>query len=416
MSEPLVSVVIPTYNRADELRETLTSLTAQRLAAQHFEVVVADDGSSDSTAEMARSFESRLALRYHYQEDRGARAALARNSGARLATAEVLAFLDAGTIAGPDFVQGHLDQHAEGGPPRVVIGYTYGYRPFDPTPGLAQNVAALSADEVRALYGDDPSFQDTRHRQFAMVDFDVHALPLPWIMSWTVNLSVRAEQFWRVGGFDEDFTGWGAEDLDLGLRLYKAGTRFVLGRAAWAIESPHERDPSGKSDQVTRNAMRMLTKFPEPATELNWAWFATGEWLVQQDSLALHERYAELLAWTEQTRDLHADATIDKAARDLPQGSSVAVFGCGASLPAWMPGALSRCALFDFDPAAVAEAEKRLPGQTHHGLGVRTALPDRSVDLVVLTPRLRGIWRSYGKAILAEAERVGRNVSDLSQG
>lgn len=411
-----MSVVIPTYNRAAELHATLTSLAGQRLPPERFEVVVADDGSSDSTADLVRSFESRLSLRYHYQEDRGARAALARNGGARLARGRVLAFLDAGTIAGPDFVRGHLELHSAGGPPKAVIGYTYGYRPFDPTPGLAENVAVLSPEELRAHYGDEVSFQDTRHRQYELVGFDVNALPLPWIMFWTVNLSVPAERFWRVGGFDEMFEGWGAEDLDLGIRMFKDGNRFVVGREAWAIESPHKRDPSSKTDQVTRNALRILSKFPEPATEMNWAWFATGEWLRQEDSLALHMRYRELLAWIETAHDLSADASIDAAVRDLPAGSSLAVFGCGASLPGSLPGAVSHCALFDFDPAAVTEADRRLPGRVHHGLGLRTMLPDRSVDLVVLTPRLRGLWPGCGEGILAEAHRIGRSVRDLSQG
>src|SRR5579871_3703434 len=101
---PGISVVIPTYNRREQLRRTLDSLVAQRFPAAGFEVVVADDGSSDGTGDMVRSFEDRLAVRYWFQEDLGFRAAAARNAGARLATAPILAFLDAGTIAGPDFV------------------------------------------------------------------------------------------------------------------------------------------------------------------------------------------------------------------------------------------------------------------------------------------------------------------------
>jgi hypothetical protein len=92
------------------------------------------------------------------------------------------------------------------------------------------------------------------------------------------------------------------------------------------------------------------------------------------------------------------------------------VFGCGGALPDAMPGEPARYALFDFDPAAVAAAERRMPGRAHHGLGVRTALGEQSVDLVVLTPRLRGVWPEHGQAILAEARRVGRAVRDLTQG
>jgi GT2 family glycosyltransferase len=409
---PRLSVVVPTYNRTEELQGTLASLAAQRFPVDEFEVIVADDGSSDLTAEVVRSFESRLALRYYFQEDRGMRLAAVRNAGARMATAPVLVFLDTGAIAGPEFLGGHLGLHAgNGGGPRAVAGYTYGYRPFDPTPGLGDAVATLTPERVRAYYGDDPSFQDCRHEEFASVDFDVNALPLPWIMFWGVNLSVGAEEFWRVGGFDESFQGWGLEDLDLGLRLYKRGVRFMVGREAWAVESPHERDPAGNSDSVTRNALQLLRKFPEPALELNWAWFDTREWLVQDNSAALHAQYQSLRDWTARVRGLRVDDEIDAAVLDLPAGSSVAVFGCGASVPRSLPTSI----LIDFDAEALAEAGGDLPHQTHHALGLRTVLPDQSVDLVVITSRLQGVWQRYGVQILAEAHRVGRAVHNWCQ-
>jgi GT2 family glycosyltransferase len=404
-------VVIPTYNRVELLRATLTSLADQTLSADAFEVIVADDGSSDPTAEVVRSFASRLTLRYTYQEDRGARAAMARNAGARIAGAPVLIFLDTGTLAGPGFVEGHLALHAtqdEAPGSRVVIGYTYGYRPFDPTPGLAEAVAELPPEAVRRRYGEDPSFQDCRHPEFASVDFDASALPLPWIMPWTVNLSVAAADFRRVGGFDETFEGWGVEDLDLGLRLYKSGARFHVSRAAWAIETPHERDPAGHADNVTHNALHLLGKFPEPAVELNWAWFATGDWLVEDNSAALHARFAHLLEWTDEALALRVGHEIETALQHVPEGTRVAVFGCGPGLPQSLPADTT---LFDFDArvlAAVTADDPSLP--VHHALGVRTCLPDQSFDLVIVTSRLRGVWEQYGKLILAEAHRVGGSV------
>jgi glycosyltransferase involved in cell wall biosynthesis len=395
----------------EELRATLTSLAAQTLPAGEFEVIVADDGSSDATAQVVRSFEPRLALRYVFQEDRGARAAMARNAGARIAGAPVLIFLDTGTLAGPGFVEEHLALHtAQGKAPGsdVVLGYTYGYRLFDPTPGLAEAVAELPPEEVRRRYGEDPSFQDCRHPDFASADFDANALPLPWIMSWTMNLSVATADFRRVGGFDETFEGWGVEDLDLGLRLYKAGARFHVGRAAWAIETPHERDPAGNAESVTHNALRLLGKYPEPAVELHWAWFATGDWLVRDDSASLHARYAHLLDWTDEARALRVGHEIETALPSAPQGARVAVFGCGAGLPRSLPADTT---LFDFDARVLADVTADDPSlHVQHALGVRTCLPDQSFDLVIVTSRLSGVWEEYGKLILAEAQRIGGTV------
>src|SRR5713226_2419893 len=124
MERPRISVIVPSYNRCGLLRQTLESLAGQHFPADDFEVVVADDGSSDGTQAMVASFAGRLRLRYCFQEDQGYRVAAARNAGARLATAPVLAFVDSGTLAGPDFVRGHLAAQAREG--RAVLGYCFG--------------------------------------------------------------------------------------------------------------------------------------------------------------------------------------------------------------------------------------------------------------------------------------------------
>lgn len=403
------SVIIPTYNRSDELRATLESLAAQDIPRESFEVVVADDGSSDDTAEVVRAFSGRLAIRYHFQEDRGSRAAAARNAGARLASAPVLVFLDAGTVAGPGFVGGHVQEHdrAAADGPCAVIGYTHGYRPFDPTPGLREAVATLSPARVRSTYGDSPSFHDCRHPEYASVDFDIDELPLPWIMFWSVNISVPGSAFWRVGGFDETYRGWGVEDLDLGLRLHLDGLRFVVGRDAWAIETPHERDPASNAESVTRNALQLLEKVPSPATEVNWSWFSTGAWLVEDNSAPLHARYARLLAWRDEARGVGVATEVDSAVRDLAAGTRVAVFGCGDRLP---DSLAADALLVDFDADLLSAIPDRSPDHRLHAIGLRTTLPDGSVDVVVITSRLRGVWDDFGELVLAEAARVGRLV------
>jgi len=84
---PLVSVIIPVYNYARYLGEAIESVLTQTY--QHVEVIVVDDGSTDQSGEVARSF----AVRYHRQDHAGI--GPARNAGVELAHGEFLAFLDA---------------------------------------------------------------------------------------------------------------------------------------------------------------------------------------------------------------------------------------------------------------------------------------------------------------------------------
>lgn len=397
LPRPRASVVIPTYNRQDLLSLTLRSLAAQRAHRDTFEVVVSDDGSTDGTAEVARSFQDRLRLRYRYQDDLGFRAATARNEGARLAAAPVLIFLDTGVVAGPDLVGGHLRAHGPTPGGRAVLGYTYGYRPR-PLPELDAALRAHSPEQVVERFAGDPDFRDWRHDVFEQVDYDLTRRALPWQLFWTLNVSVAAADFAAVGGFDDGFHGWGAEDLELGYRLFRHGVGTVADRGCWAVDSPHERDIEQNLSSNHRNMLRFLLKHGDPAIELCWAGFTAGRlWPIEGWYLALRD-------WQEKARGLTVADEIAAGLDEAPAGGRIVVFGCGAAVPAGLPPAV----LVDFDPEALAATggdHRRL-----HAVGVRTELPDDSADLVLITSRLSGVWETWGERILAEAHRVAPRV------
>ena len=95
MNGPLVSLIIPVYNGDRFLTETLESVFNQDY--QPFEVIVVDDGSTDRTAEIVRSFEE---ARYIYQPNQGH--AIAKNTGIAAAGGEFIAFLDADDLWTPN--------------------------------------------------------------------------------------------------------------------------------------------------------------------------------------------------------------------------------------------------------------------------------------------------------------------------
>ncbi len=86
---PRVSAIIPVYNGEAFVGRAIESALAQTYA--ELEVIVVDDGSTDSTAEIVRSFEDRVACIYQRNQERS----VARNAGLARATGQYLAFLDA---------------------------------------------------------------------------------------------------------------------------------------------------------------------------------------------------------------------------------------------------------------------------------------------------------------------------------
>jgi glycosyltransferase involved in cell wall biosynthesis len=399
MSEPAVSVIVPTYNRRDELHQTLETLTAQEFPAGEFEVIVADDGSSDDTAEVAASFDGPLCLKYVFQEDLGFRAGAARNAGARLAAAPLLVFLDSGTLAGPGFVAAHHAAHSAPGR-RAVIGYCYGSNVLREKGWVPDSLGTVSPTELVRRNAGEPEFQDIRHGQFEQAGFDLIKLAVPWSHFFSMNCSVRAADFWAVGGFDEAFRSWGIEDSELGYRLYRAGLEITLDRDAWTIELPKDRPVKQRLYSLMRNARIFLGKSREPYVEL----FADS--LLRKEFATIEADGMALARWTEQASALDVAAEIEAAVHGLPAGASVAVFGCGGSVPALLPPAT----LLDFDAVLLARAVAGGRHAGHHAIGLRTELASGAADAVVVTSRLHGLWHRHGERITTEANRVGRRV------
>jgi glycosyltransferase involved in cell wall biosynthesis len=400
---PKISVIIPTYNRDKLLRETLLELTRQTLPADEFEVIVSDDGSSDGTRETVDSFSGQFQMGYHFQEDLGFRAATARNEGARLATAPVLCFIDGGVLPGPDFLRSHLAEHGDDTVHAAVVGYCYGYSPVsDRLNALGDLLGTASPAEVVERFGDDPDFIDMRHKHFVGCGFDLHSRAIPWNLFWSGNCSVRTSDFWDAGGFDESFAGWGGEDIELGLRLYRRGLAFRITRDGWVIEVPHERPEfSLRRKQHKENLDRYVRRTPEPVMEICLGMLglniSMGQW---------NDLFHELNEWSGKVHDLTVADEIAQAARNVPPGQRIAVLGCGAVLPATLPPAIA----MDFDRSLLDQALTSGRHAGYNSIGIRTPLADRSVGTVIITSRLSGLWERWHAVVTQEAERIGGQV------
>lgn len=95
------SIIIPVYNRPEEIDDLLNSLTRQTYV--HFEVIVVDDGSSIPCEPIVNAYNNRLRIRYFYIENSGP--GLARNQGVRYAEGEIVIVLDSDCIVPASYLE-----------------------------------------------------------------------------------------------------------------------------------------------------------------------------------------------------------------------------------------------------------------------------------------------------------------------
>jgi glycosyltransferase involved in cell wall biosynthesis len=192
---PDVTVVIPTRDRWDVLARTLAALERQELGGVEAEVVVVDNGS--------RSQPALDGVRLVDEPVPGA--AAARNRGIAEARGRIVLFIGDDCIpAGVDFVRGHGESHA-GGVPRAVTG-RIGWDP------------SVERTEV----------MDWLERSGHMVDMERLRREEPGPETfYTGNVSVPRQALLEAAGFDQRFSGYGFEDLELALRLADRGVAFA---------------------------------------------------------------------------------------------------------------------------------------------------------------------------------------------
>ncbi len=183
-TSPLVSVIVPTYNRAHMLQEAIDSVLAQTYP--HFELLVVDDGSTDGTQKLLRSYGHRINA--IYQENAGVSAA--RNRGIRSASGEMIALLDSDDYWMPGKLTAQVDLFMN--TPQAVI---------------CQTEEIWIRNGVRV----NPK---QRHKKISGMIFEA-SLPLCLISPSAVMM--RTSLLDEVGLFDEMMPA--CEDYDLWLRI-----------------------------------------------------------------------------------------------------------------------------------------------------------------------------------------------------
>jgi len=245
---PNVSLVVLTYNWPAALERVLLSIAAQRRLPD--EVIVADDGSTDVTADLIKrmAVDFPVPLRHIWQEDRGFRAARCRNLGIAASRGDYVVLIDGDMVLHPDFIADHLMLAAPG-------IFLQGGR-FKTT----------SRETARLLAGGRPVFAPWADADFHVFDGirRLYAFRSPGLARWksrgrnggrvmSCNMSFWRSDLLRVNGFDERMEGYGAEDRELAARLANAGVR--RRQLKWAALAMHLEHPARAQPDV--NDMRL---------------------------------------------------------------------------------------------------------------------------------------------------------------
>ena len=259
------SVVIPSYNSRASLGTCLASFDLQRLSGDdEFDVVVVDDGSDDGTAELVSTLTVSYELRYEFipRTGRSSRAR-ARNRGVSAAGGDLIVFVDADQIVPPDFLANHLRAHRLHRDLVVIGPRCYLLKEHSAAEVVSQLSAGLQRPPV--------SERDHRERFWALASENLNNIATSWHHMFTCNASVRKEQLNAVGGFDENFLGWGLEDSELGYRLKKHGLLFAWHPAA-VTYNEYVLDPSRDMyyDEWRNNLTYFTSKHREPEAAVQW--------------------------------------------------------------------------------------------------------------------------------------------------
>ena len=256
-----VSVVIPVYNRKEKLAKTIAALTHQTYPHDLIEIVIADDGSSDHPEVLLDIFSSSFSMRYIRQDDDGYRLSEIRNKGVAASSHEQIIILDCDMLPLPSLVESYM-KYAHISKKAVLLG---GRRYVNTDNVTYEDIfldinSAASLPSVRTDTGQVPTnglppSEDWRYKIYRATN-NLKDSKYPFRAFCGGNVCFNKHLIDTVGGFDEDFTAWGAEDTEFGYRVYNHGFWLIPVEDAGAL---HQEPPHG-SNETDRDAGKAITQ------------------------------------------------------------------------------------------------------------------------------------------------------------
>lgn len=198
------SLIIPVYNRPDEVDELLESLTRQTF--QDFEVLVVEDGSARPCKEVVQKYETQLDLKYHVKPNSGP--GMSRNYGAERARGEYFIVLDSDCVIPAGYLE-EVEKELQASPADAFGGPDRAHDSFTPVQ-KAINYSMTSFFTTGGIRGGKKKMDKFYPRSF--------------------NMGIRSSVYEALGGFSNMRFG---EDIDFSIRIFKGGYKCRLFPEAW---------------------------------------------------------------------------------------------------------------------------------------------------------------------------------------
>ena len=254
-----IAIVIPTYNRADNLSRTLRALVQQ--SNKDFEVIMVDDGSTDNTQEVVMSFIDELQeLRYYFHKNRGYRLSFNRNQGTRIVSKDIthILYVDSDVMLNPKSIEAYYDIISKH--PDVVIGGRYDWmKPIELTQDdvvnkweekIKEGMTAPASRRKISQTGVDPRWNKPVEEEVVMDEYGV----------LSGNLLIPMVAFKDTGGFDQNIEGRG-QDGEFGRNLIAHGWKGLLSSRVIGYHQSHFKDIVWETKSVIKTIKYISDKY-----------------------------------------------------------------------------------------------------------------------------------------------------------
>lgn len=376
------SVIIPYYNKPYEINLILKSLSLQDYDLDRFEVVIIDDGSEKKLFNTVKKYKNSLNINYQNIVHIGNRSYI-RNAGAKHSRGERLIFIDCDMVPAKNFISS-FNSEINKNHNIISLGWRTNLFEFENN-FINETVIEENFDLFTSL----PGQYDERTQALLFEESSGLKLHGYWQFFYSHSFCICHDTYINSGGFDEEFgKNWGAEDIELGYRLFNSGCSFVINKNANCYHIEHSVDLIKQIDSLKKNYKILLRKHPDWHIELYTREFQT--WIIEH--IEIQEKI------TSKEHLLTLENNLDSVLKLIPFNTLLV----GIDSKLLIKSDKVNCA---FIPESNIKSPKISPI-----IGIETELADNHFDLALVSNNYKKLNYGLFTMLLNETNRISKKV------